>query len=112
MNEVFGLGFFFYEENRMEAFKTFLTKLNTVNSESPKEVDWLQAREHYEFIYESEDQQVFYREFVSNLIVSYYELLLAPFIDKKERQAEKITVAFETPDEIQRLLKDIILSDV
>ena len=96
---------------KMNDFMIFMQHLNAVNSKDSKEIEWLIQIGHYNFLLENSGEKNNYQDFVSNLIVSYYELLLQPFIEvDKYRDVDKIAVPCSP--EIQELLRNIIINDV
>lgn len=64
----------------MNEFMNFITQLNKVKTKSDPEFTWLTDFSHYAFLSNGGAEEEKYLGFVSNLIGSYYELLLKPFV--------------------------------
>ncbi|MGY3712129.1 hypothetical protein [Lactococcus petauri] len=101
----------------MNEFMNFITQLNKVKTKSDPEFTWLTDFSHYAFLSNGGAEEEKYLGFVSNLIGSYYELLLKPFVNeeeikegkhKKNAEASLLTSSREVKD----LLTKIVLSDV
>lgn len=68
----------------MNEFMNFITQLNKVKTKSDPEFTWLTDFSHYAFLSNGGAEEEKYLGFVSNLIGSYYELLLKPFVNEEE----------------------------
>jgi|GEM_PF-2580884 len=96
----------------MNDFMTFMSHLNAVDAKDSPALNWLTNPDHYDFLDHESSEEKNYTGFVNNLIASYYELLLQPFLDQEEARKNSEEVTLKYSSELQALFQTIILSDV